>query len=176
MHLHDTPNRLYPSPCNGGRVVWRPRWPCNSTNETAADEVCPSAAVFVGGSRRASRPQLKAHCGGNTIKGSSCHATLTTHEPAQNRRRHVGRPGDPVNRPCVESDGGTQGVRGCSPLHCETPTSERHPGKRCHLARWCCNRTRFRTERPSYSASGTATRKRPKAVASLAAVAKRMSR
>jgi len=142
---------------------------------TEADEFQGSSAFFVGGSRRASRPQLKAHCGGNTIKGSSCHATLATHEPAQNRRRHVGRPGDPVNRPCVESDGGTQGVRGCSPLHCETPTSERHPGKRCHLARWECNRSPNRREQPYQSPHSSATM-RPKTAAILAAVSRRMSR
>ena len=143
---------------------------------TEADELPGSPAFFVGGSRRSTRPQLKAHCGGNTIKGSSCHATLATHEPAQDRRRHFGHRGDPVNRPCVESDGGTQGVRGCSPLHSETPTSERHPGKRCQMARRECNRTRFRSELLSYSASETATRTRFKAAAILAAVSRRMSR
>ena len=176
MHLHDTPTRLYPSSCDGGEGVLASRWPCTFGKRTTADELPDSLAVFVGGSRRASRPQLKAHCGGNTIKGSSCHATLATHEPAQDRRRHVGPRGDPVNRPCVESDGGAQGVRGCSPLHSEAPTSERHPGKRCQMARWDCNRSRSAREHLSYSASETATRMRFKAAAILAAVSSFMLR
>ena len=142
---------------------------------TEADELPGSPAFFVGGSRRASRPQLKAHHGGDTIQGMDRHATFPTDEPGQDRGWHVGRPGDPVNRPCVEDDGGTQGVRGCSPLHCETPTSERHPGKRCHLARWECNRSPNRREQPYQSPHSSATM-RPKTPAILAAVSRRMSR